>query len=686
MEDKIKKIRNIGIIAHIDAGKTTTTERLLFYTGKTYKIGEVDEGTAVMDWMDQEKERGITILSAATTCYWKEHKINIIDTPGHVDFTVEVERSLRVLDGAIGIFCGVGGVQPQSETVWRQSSKYNIPRIIYVNKMDRTGADFFRVIKDIEEKLHCEVLVLELPVIIGDEFRGIVDVVEEKAIYYPSGNETAVEEKEIPAHLKELTEKYRALLMEKTADVDETVMKKYLDGAKVTVTELKRAIRKGTVNCKFFPVFCGASLRNKGTLLLLNAIVDYLPSPADRGPTPGINPLNKENVKRIPSGKENLSMYVFKLYNDLHMGKLLYTRLYSGEARKGHGIYNWTRNCSEKIMKILEVHANKYYEKEDAGAGDIVALAGLRKSFTGDTLTEKKHPILFERLKFPEPVIYVSAEPRVKSDHERIHEGLLKMAEEDPTVKIKIDEETGQTIIMGMGELHIDVIAERLRREYKLNIRLGKPEVAYRETITRAATGEGKFIKRTGAKGHYGHVVLALTPLPRGEKFIFENLVDENKIQRQFIPSIEEGVREAMEAGPLLGVPVMDIKVTVKDGSSNPVDSNEVAYKIAASMAFLDASRKAEPVLLEPIMRIELTVPEEFMGDALTDFNLRDGKIEHVKTKEGFKIVEGHVPLRTVFGYATMLRSLTQGRGSYTIEPSYYEVVPAEEVKRIGGV
>ncbi|MBN1444729.1 MAG: elongation factor G [Candidatus Omnitrophica bacterium] len=686
MDENIKKIRNIGIIAHIDAGKTTTTERLLFYTGKTYKIGEVDEGTAVMDWMDQERERGITILSAATTFYWKEHKINIIDTPGHVDFTVEVERSLRVLDGAIGIFCGVGGVQPQSETVWRQSGRYNIPRIIYVNKLDRTGADFFKVVKDIEEKLLAEAVVLELPFFSGDEFKGVIDIVEEKAFLYSSENETEAEEKDIPADMKETVEKYRSILMEKAADTDETVMKKYLDGERITPGELKRAVRKGTVNCRFFPVFCGASLKNKGTLLLLNAVVDYLPSPADMGATPGINPLSREKAAMVPGDRENLSMYGFKLHNDPHMGKLLYTRVYSGKVKKGQSIYNWTRNCAEKVMKILEVHANKYYEKEEAGTGDIVALAGLRKSYTGDTLSEKKHPILFEQLKFPEPVIYVSAEPKVKSDHEKIYEGLSKIAEEDPTIKIKVDTETGQTIIMGMGELHIEIVAERLKREHRLNMRLGKPEVAYRETITQTAAGEGKFIKHAGTKGHYGHVVLKMEPLPRGEKFIFENTVGEDKIQRQFIPAIEEGVREAMEAGPLLGVPVMDVKVTLKDGSSHPVDSNEIAYKIAASMAFIDANRKASPVLLEPIMKIELSLPEEFMGEALTDFNLRNGRIEQVQTKEGFKIIDGYVPLRTVFGYATALRSLTQGRGSYIIEPSYYEIVPEEEVKRIRGI
>lgn len=682
----MEKIRNIGIIAHIDAGKTTTTERLLFYTGKTYKIGEVDEGTAVMDWMDQEKERGITIFSAATTCYWKNHKINIIDTPGHVDFTVEVERSLRVLDGAIGIFCGVGGVQAQSETVWRQSNRYKIPRIIYVNKMDRIGADFFNVLKEIEDKLHSSPVVLTLPIFTGGEFIGVVDVIEEKAILYNSEYETESEVTQVPANLKHELEKYRNILLEKTSDVDERVMSKYLEGQRISPLEIKRAVRKGTLECKIFPAFCGASLRNKGTRTLLDAIVDYLPSPLDRGATEGINPLTNQKVKRSVSERESTSMYVFKLYNDPHMGKLLYTRLYSGKIKKGQGIYNWTRNCDEKITKILEVHANKYQEKEEASAGDIVSLTGLRKSYTGDTLSEKKSPILFEQIKFPEPVIYVSAEPRTMSDHEKVYQGLLKISEEDPTIKLKIDEETGQTIIMGMGELQIDVIAERLKREYKLDIRLGKPEVSYRETISRVATGEGRFIKHTGTKGHYGHVILEVAPLPRGERFAFENACPEDKVPGQFVPAVEEGIREAMEAGPLFGVPVMDVKVTLKGGSSHPVDSNEVSYKIASSISFRDANRSAGPVLLEPIMKIELIIPEEFIGEVLADFSLRNGKIEQVKTQSGVKIIEGYVPLRTIFGYATVLRSLTQGRGSYIIEPSYYEIVPDDQVKKIKGL
>ncbi|MCX8083148.1 MAG: elongation factor G [bacterium] len=683
----IKKTRNIGIIAHIDAGKTTTTERLLFYTGKTYKIGEVDEGTAVMDWMDQEKERGITISAAATTCYWKNHKINIIDTPGHVDFTVEVERALRILDGVIAIFCGVGGVQPQSETVWRQSSKYNIPRLIYINKMDRTGADFFRVIKEIDQKLHSKPLILHLPVFSGDNFQGVIDIVESKSIYYPSEDERASLKKDIPERLKDEFLNYRNILIEKISEVDEKIMEKYLDGKDITIDELKYAIRKGTLECKFFPVFCGASLRNKGTLLLLDAIVDYLPSPVDRGKIEGINPLNGEQVERMPSEKEKFSMYAFKVYNDPHKGRIVYTRIYSGILKRGHSVYNWTRNLKERIMKIFEVHADRYYEIEEAKAGDIVAVAGLKKSYTGDTISDNESPVLFEKMQFPEPVIYVSIEPKTQSEQDKVYNALLKISEEDPTIKIRVDEETGQTILMGMGELHIEVIAERLKREYKLNIRVGKPEVAYRETITTATTGEGKFIKKgvEKEKGHYGHVVLKIEPLQRGEKFVFENLTDESKIPAQFISSIKEGIHEAMECGVLLGVPVVDIKVKLVDGSSHPVDSNEIAYKIAASIAFTEACRKASPVLLEPIMKIELSVPEEFLGEVLADFNMRNGHIEEIRMQSGFRVINGYVPLRTIFGYATTLRSLTQGRGSYIIEPLYYEIVPEIEMKKIIG-
>lgn len=683
----INKIRNIGIIAHIDAGKTTTTERLLFYSGKTYKIGEVDEGTAVMDWMDQEKERGITIFAAATTCYWKNQKINIIDTPGHVDFTVEVERALRVLDGAMAIFCGVGGVQSQSETVWRQSNRYNIPRLIYINKIDRTGADFFKVVKEIERKLQSNPLVLHLPVFSGDEFKGIIDIVEGKYIVYTSENEVAAVKKEVPEEKRDEFINYRNILIEKTADVDERIMKKYLDGAEITITDLKNAIRKGTLECRFFPVFCGASLRNKGTLLLLDAILDYLPSPMDRGKICGINPLNGEKIEIDPLDEKKASMYAFKVFNDSHKGRIVYARIYSGVLKRGRSVHNWTRDCKERIMKIFEVHADRYIEKEEVYAGDIVAIAGLKCSYTGDTIADKDSPVIFEKLKFPDPVIYVSIEPKTQSEQEKVCSILKKMEEEDPTIKVRMDEETGQMILMGIGELQIEVITERLKREYKLNVRIGKPEVAYRETITVVATGEGKFIKKGAEKdkGHYGHVVLKIEPLERGKKFVFENDADESEIPSQFISAIEQGIYETMECGVFMGVPVVDVKVTVTGGSFHPTDSNEISYKIAASIAFADACRKATPILLEPIMRIELSVPEEFLGEALADFNIRNGRIEEIKMQSGLKVINGYVPLRTVFGYATALRSLTQGRGSYIIEPSCYEIVPESEMKKITG-
>jgi elongation factor G len=682
----MEKIRNIGIIAHIDAGKTTTTEKLLFYTGKIYKMGEVDEGTAVMDWLDQERERGITIFSAVTTCYWRKHKINIIDTPGHVDFTVEVERSLRVLDGAIGIFCGVGGVQPQSETVWRQSDKYKIPRIVYINKMDRVGADFYRVTEDIKDTLGADVVVMQIPVTAKGEFIGIIDVLGKKAFFYPDEKETFAEEREIPQEFESEAERYYQLIVEKAADIDEKIMGKYLHGEKIESEFLKGAIRKGTVECKLFPVFCGSSLKNRGAILLLDAIVDYLPSPVDRGGIEGINPVSgKEEIFR-PSEEEKMSAYIFKIFNDLKAGKIFYTRIYSGKIKKGQTVYNPTTNTSERVMRILEVHANKYQEKEEAVAGNIVALTGFKKSYNGNTISEKKHPILLEEAKFPEPVIYIAVEPKVKSDLEKVYTTLLKITDEDPTVKLRTDSETGQVIIMGMGELHIEVIAERLKREHKLNIRLGKPEVAYRETITCSAKGEGKFIKQSGGKGHYGHVVLKIEPLPRGEKFVFDNLANNNDIPKEFTSSMEAGIKEAMESGPLVGAPVMDVKVVVTGGSSHPVDSNEIAYKIAASIAFKDAIKKASHILLEPIMNIEVSIPEEFMGEVLSDLVRRDGKIEHVKTNVGIKIVNGTIPLRSVFGYATVLRSLTQGRGNYIMEPSYYESVPDEQVKKITGI
>jgi len=681
-----KKIRNIGIIAHIDAGKTTTTERFLFYSGKTYKMGDVDEGTAVMDWFDQEKERGITIFSAATTFYWKEHKINIIDTPGHVDFTVEVERSLRVLDGAVGVFCSVGGVQPQSETVWRQSERYGIPRIIYINKMDRSGADFFKAVSDIKKKLNANAVVVEIPIMVDGEFRGIVDILRKKAVLSVSDNEKGAEEAPVPENLREITDNLYNSLVEKAADIDPEIMENYINGEETDGGKLKGALRKGTLNCSMFPVFCGSSLKSKGVRLLMDGIVDYLPSPEDAAAMVGLNPsTGKEKIVKCGDGKD-VTAYVFKLYNNINLGRLFYTRIYSGRLKKGQALFNWTKNTTEKVSKIFEVHANKYHEEEEAAAGDIVVLTGLKKSSTGNTLSTKNNPVVFESLKFPQPVIYAAAEPKIKSDYDRIYAGFLKIAEEDPTINIKTDEETGQIIIMGMGELHIEVVAERLRRENKLDVRLGKPEVAYRETISQPARGEGKFIKQSGSKGHYGHAVIKIEPLPRGGKFVFENRLEPGKSPMEFIRAVEDGLKEGMEAGPLLGTPLMDIKVSLTDISLHPSDSNEIAYKIAGTLALRDAVAKASPVLLEPIMKIEITVPEEFMGEILNDLNLRGGRIEQVETHDNIRYIEGLVPLRNMFGYATALRSLTQGRGNYIIEPSLYEVVPPEELKRIRGI
>ncbi len=681
----IEKVRNVGIIAHIDAGKTTTTERFLFYTGKTYKIGDVDEGTAVMDWMDQEKERGITITAAATTCYWKGYKINIIDTPGHVDFTVEVERSLRVLDGAVGIFCGVAGVQPQSETVWRQSEKYNVPRIIYVNKMDRIGADFFRVLDDIKKKLGSKPLILVLPVGREDEFIGLIDIIEEKMIIYDSEFETEAKIMDIKEEYKEEFMKYKNILIEELAEIDEKIMEKYINGEKIEKDLIKKAIRKGTLERKFFPAFCGSSLKNKGTILILDAICDYLPSPIDRGEICGINPYNGKRETRKPEPQEKFSGIIFKIYNDIHLGKILYARIYSGKIKKGDRVLNSLRDKKEKVLKLLEVHANKYSSIDCAVAGDIVGIIGLKETFTGDTICDETSPIIYERISFPEPVIYSAIEPKTKSDYDKLIDGINKILEEDPTLKLKIDEETGQIILMGMGELHIDVIAERLKREYKIPVRIGKPEVAYRETITIPCEGIGEFSNIIGDKLNYGYVVLRLEPGEKGEKFKFFNFVDKTKLPYEFIPAVEEGVKECLEIG-IYGFPIIDIKVSIIDAIFNPENSTYFGYKVAASIAFKNAYKNGSPTILEPIMRIEILVPEEFIGEVINDFSTRNGKITSIEIHGNTGIINGNVPLKKIFGYSTVLRSLTQGRGSFIIEPLYYEVVPEEEFKKIVGI
>lgn len=680
----IEKIRNIGIIAHIDAGKTTTTERFLFYTGKTYKIGNVDEGTAVMDWMELEKERGITITAAVTTCYWKNHKINIVDTPGHVDFTVEVERSLRVLDGAIGIFCGVAGVQPQSETVWRQSDRYNVPRIIYVNKMDRIGADFFRVLEDIKKKLNSKPLVLVLPIGKEDRFVGLIDIVEGRQILYNSEYETEAKIEEISSENRKEYERYKTILIEELSEIDDEILKRYLNGEEIPKDLIKKVIRKGTIERKFFPAFCGSSLKNKGTLLLLDAICDYLPSPIDRGKIKGINPITGKKEDRNPLPNEKFSALIFKVYNDIHFGRILYSRIYSGSLKRGDDVLNCSRDKKEKVLKILEVHANKYNPLEQANAGDIVGLIGLKNSYTGDTISDENFPILYESMKFPEPVIYTAIEPKVKGDYQKVYEILQKLIEEDPTLKLKIDEETGQIILMGMGELHIEIITERLKRDYKVPVRLGKPEVAYRETITKACEGTGEFSNIIGDKLNYGHVVLKLEPGEKGEKFKFFNSIDRTKLPLDFITAVEDGVKECLEVG-IYGFPIIDIKVILVDSNYDPVNSTPLGYKIASSIAFKNAYKNGSPVILEPIMRIEILTPEVFLGEVLHDFTTRNGKVLNVEIHGNTGIINGQVPLKKIFGYSTVLRSLTQGRGSFIIEPLYYEIVSQDEFKKIVG-
>jgi len=672
----LEKIRNIGIMAHIDAGKTTTTERILFYTGRVHRIGEVDDGAATMDWMAQEQERGITITSAATSCRWQDHLINIIDTPGHVDFTVEVERSLRVLDGAIAIFCSVGGVEPQSETVWRQADKYHVPRIAYINKMDRMGADFFRVRDMIQERLQANPLVLQLPIGAEENFQGIIDLIENKAVIYLDDLGTTSERVDIPVEYLEQVSHYREKLLEAVADFDEELMLKYLEGEEITPFEIKKAVRKATLGLKTVPVLCGSSFKNKGVQLLLDAVVDYLPSPLDIPPIKGINPTTNEEEVRLASDEEPFSALAFKIMSDPYVGKLSFLRIYSGVLKSGTYVYNSTKNKRERIGRILRMHANHREDIPDAYAGSIVGVVGLKDTTTGDTLCDEAHSIVLESIKFPEPVISVAIEPKTKADQEKISASLLKLAEEDPTFRVRTDEETGQTIISGMGELHLDIIIDRLFREFKVAANIGKPQVAYKETITKAAKAEGKFIRQSGGRGQYGHVWLQLEPLERGSGLIFENKIVGGTIPKEYIPAIETGVREAAQSGVVAGYPLIDLKVTVFDGSYHEVDSSEMAFKIAASMALKDGVKKAAPIVLEPIMQVEVVIPEDYLGDILGDLNSRRGHILSMEQRNGTQIVRAYVPLASMFGYATDLRSLTQGRGTYTMQFSHYEELP----------
>ncbi|WP_434655176.1 elongation factor G [Thermoanaerobacterium thermosaccharolyticum] len=672
----LDKVRNIGIMAHIDAGKTTTTERILFYTGKVHKIGEVHEGNATMDWMEQEQERGITITSAATTCYWKDHKINIIDTPGHVDFTVEVERSLRVLDGAVAVFSAKEGVEPQSETVWRQADKYNVPRLAYVNKMDIMGADFFNVIKMMKERLNANPVAIQLPIGKEDTFVGIVDLIKMDAIIYEDDLGTVSEEVEIPDDLKDLAQEYREKLLEAVSEQDEALMEKYLEGEEITEEEIHAALRKGTINNELVCVTCGSSYKNKGVQPMLDAVVRYLPSPVDIPAVKGMKLNSDEEIERKADDNEPFSALAFKIMADPYVGKLAFFRVYSGTLEAGSYVLNSTKGKKERIGRILQMHANHRQEIDKVYTGDIAAAVGLKDTTTGDTLCDEAQPILLESMEFPEPVIRVAIEPKTKAAQDKMAVALQKLAEEDPTFKTYTDQETGQTIIAGMGELHLEIIVDRMRREFNVECNVGKPQVAYKETITKPVRIEGKFIRQSGGRGQYGHVWLEMEPLERGQGYQFENKIVGGVIPKEYIPAVDAGVQEAMENGILGGYEVVDVKVSLVDGSYHEVDSSDMAFKIAGSMAFKEGMKKGGAVLLEPIMEVEVVVPEEYMGDVMGDINSRRGRIEGMMDRAGAKVIRGMVPLAEMFGYATDLRSKTQGRGTYTMQFSHYEEVP----------
>ena len=682
-ENSLEKTRNIGIMAHIDAGKTTTTERILFYTGVNHKIGEVHHGAATMDWMVQEQERGITITSAATTCHWKDHRINIIDTPGHVDFTVEVERSLRVLDGTVAVLTARGGVEPQTETVWRQAERYNVPRMAYVNKMDITGADFFNVIKMMKERLNANAVAIQLPIGAEDDFKGIIDLVKMEAIVYEDDLGKVEDEVAIPDDMKEQAEEYRETLLEALSELDDGFMEKYLGGEEITEDEIKRVIRKGTVECELTPVTCGTSYRNKGVQPLLDAVVDFMPSPLDIPPIQGVDPETGEEDSRPASDDEPFSALAFKIMTDPYVGKLAFFRVYSGVLDGGSYVYNSTKGKKERIGRILQMHANNRKEIEKVYSGDIAAAVGLKDTTTGDTLCDEDHPIILESMEFPDPVISVAVEPSTKNDQEKMGVALQKLAEEDPTFRVRTDQETGQTIISGMGELHLQIIVDRMLREFKVDCKVGEPQVAYRETIRKTVEAEGKFVRQSGGHGQYGHCWLKLEPQEPGEGFVFENKVVGGAIPKEFIKPIEEGVRQAMEGGVVAGYPMVDIKATVYDGSFHEVDSSEAAFKIAGSMAFKNGAEKANPVLLEPYVKVEVVVPEEYMGDVIGDLNSRRGRIDGMEPRNGAQVINGFVPLSEMFGYSTDLRSRTQGRGNYSMEVSYYDEVPKNIADKI---
>ena len=672
----LQRTRNIGIIAHIDAGKTTTTERILFYTGKVHRPGEVHEGTATMDLMVQERERGITITAAATTCFWRDHRINIIDTPGHVDFTVEVERSLRVLDGGVVVFDGVQGVEPQSETVWRQADKYRVPRICFINKLDRIGANYVRAIEMIRERLRAQPTAIQWPIGLESEFRGIIDLIEFRAKIYHDDLGQHIEDTEVPPEYVEVAQEWRHKLIEQIVETDEELMLRYLEGEEPTPEELRRALRAATIRGQLYPVLCGSALKNKGVQLLLDAIVDYLPSPLDIPPVKGTHPVTGEELTREADDEAPFAALAFKIQSDPHVGRLTYVRVYSGRLHSSSYVYNSTKGERERISRLLRMHANHREEVEWIGAGDICAVIGLKKTFTGDTLCDPDHPILLEPIQFPEPVISVAVEPKTRADQDKLAIALQRLAEEDPTFQVRTDPESGQTIISGMGELHLEVIVDRMQREFKVAANIGRPQVAYKETITRPVRVEGRFVRQTGGRGQYGHVWLELEPLPRGSGFVFEDRIVGGVVPKEYIPAVEAGIREAMQSGGVSGYPVIDLKAVLVDGSYHEVDSSEMAFKIAASMALKEGVRRGNPVILEPIMRVEVVVPEEFTGDVIGDLNARRGRIEGMEMRAGAQVIRAMVPLATMFGYATDLRSMTQGRGTYTMEFDHYAPVP----------
>ncbi|MDQ7094102.1 elongation factor G [Desulfosporosinus sp. PR] len=668
--------RNIGIMAHIDAGKTTVTERILFYTGRVHKIGEVHDGAATMDWMVQEQERGITITSAATTCQWRNNRINIIDTPGHVDFTVEVERSLRVLDGAVAVFCSVGGVEPQSETVWRQADKYKVPRIAYINKMDRLGADFFRGVSMISERLGANPVPIQLPIGAEENFKGVVDLVTMSSVIYTDDLGTTAEHNAIPEELQDLANEYREKLVEAVAETDEELMMKYLEGEELTEEEIRAGIRKGVVDNKFIPVLCGSAFKNKGVQPLLDAVVDYMPSPLDVPAINGVNPDTGAEDHRTASDEEPFSALAFKIMADPFVGKLAFFRVYSGVLNAGSYVFNSTKGKKERIGRILQMHANHREDIPEVRSGDIAAAVGLKDTTTGDTLCDEKTPIILEKMVFPEPVIDVAIEPKTKADQEKMGGALSRLAEEDPTFRMRTDIETGQTIIAGMGELHLEIIVDRLQREFKVQCDVGRPQVAYKETIRKTIKAEGKFVRQSGGRGQYGHCWIELEPMEPGSGFQFVNKIVGGVIPREYINPIGDGIEEAMQNGILAGYPAIDIKATVYDGSYHDVDSSEMAFKIAGSMAFKAGAAKADPVILEPVMKVEVTVPEEYMGDVIGDVSSRRGRIEGMEARGNSQVVRGYVPLSEMFGYSTDLRSATQGRGVYVMQFDHYEEVP----------